>query len=46
VRKVSLGTAGYQNPKSGALLADTISGVSGMFMDEGGSPEDGAHLRW
>jgi hypothetical protein len=31
---VSLGTAGYQNPNSGAVLADTISGSSCVLIDE------------
>jgi hypothetical protein len=34
VDKVSLGMAGYQNPRSGAVLADTISGKSWVLIDE------------
>jgi hypothetical protein len=32
----SLGTAGYQNPNSGAPFAETVSGMSGTFIDEEG----------
>jgi hypothetical protein len=38
--RVSLGTAGYQNPRSGALRAETISGRTCALIDEEGNPKD------
>lgn len=35
----ALGTAGYQNPRSGALLMAPVSGMSGAFIDEEGGPK-------